>query len=181
MSVPSLQGEVQAPAAPVVHLGAMAMPNQSRPGLAAGLKRRLELDVEHIEERHQAILTDVEAAFESAGIGVSWLKQCVSEEVKHVKRGHEEIMTRLEAITAVIDAEITDGAGEAILHRNQPCVRETSEDMGHSRGKYDGFCCGRCRDPWHSGHGPACERIENFFVVVATTVTPTEAGESRPP
>ena len=94
------------------------MPNQSRPGLAAGLKRRLELDVEHIEERHQAILTDVEAAFESAGIGVSWLKQCLSEEVKHVKRGHEEIMTRLEAITAVIDAEITGGADEAILHHN---------------------------------------------------------------
>ena len=73
----------------------MAMPNQSLPGLAAGLKRCLDRDVEVMEERHQAILADVEPALESAGVGVSWLKQRLTEKVKHVKGTHGEIMIRL--------------------------------------------------------------------------------------
>ena len=154
------------------------MPNQSLPGLAAGLKRRLDLDVEHIEERQQATLSDVESVFESAGIGVSWLKQRLTEKVKHVNGTHAEIMTRLGTITGAKAAETTtttiDGAGEARLHHNQPCVRDGCGLMGHSTGAYDGFCCGRCRKG-HSGHGPACERIEDLFAVVATTMTPTEA------
>ena len=157
------------------------MPNQSLPGLAAGLKRRLDLNVEHIEERQQAILTDVESAFESTGIGVSWLKQRLTEKVEHVKRGHAEIMTRLGIITAAKAAETTtttiDGASEARLHHNQPCVRDGCGLMGHRTGAYDGFCCGRCRNG-HSGHGPACERIEDLF---AGFCCGTEAEESQIP
>ena len=134
---------------------------------------------EHIEERQQAILTDVESAFESVGIGVSWLKQRFIEKVKHVKRGHAEIMTRLGIITASLHAETIDGAGEASLHHNQPCVRDTCEYMGHSNGEYDGFCCGRCKDPWHNGHGPACEGLRQTIALVAQTVTPTEAEASQ--
>ena len=110
----------------------MPKTNQPLPRLAASLKRRLDRDVELMEERHQAILADVEPALESAGVGVSWLKQRLTEKVKHVKRGHAEIMTRLGIITASIDAETIEGAGEASLHHNQPCVRDTCEYMGHN-------------------------------------------------
>ena len=155
------------------------MPNQSLPGLAAGLKRRLDRDVELMEERHQAILADVEPALESAGVGVSWLKQRLTEKVKHVNGTHAEIMTRLGSITAAKAAETTtttiDGAGEARLHHNQPCVRDGCGLMGHRTGAYDGFCCGRCRNG-HSGHGPACERIEDPFAGFCT-----EAEESQIP
>ena len=162
------------------------MPNQSLPGLAAGLKRGLDRDVELMEERHQAILADVAPALESAGVGVSWLKQRLTEKVKHVKGTHGEIMIRLGEISAAIAAETTtttttttiDGAGKAIRHHSQPCVRDGCGLMGHRTGAYDGFCCGRCRNG-HRGHGPACERIEDPFAVVATTMNPTEAEESQ--
>ena len=47
-----------------------------------------------MEERHQAILADVEPALESAGVGVSWLKQRLTDKVLHVNGTHAEIMTR---------------------------------------------------------------------------------------
>ena len=44
--------------------------------------------------------------------------------------------------------------------------------MEHSGGDHNGFCCGRCRDPWRVGDGPQCEAVARNPLPAANAVVP---------
>ena len=53
----------------------VTMLSHSRFGPVANLKRRLEMEIEHIEKRHKSMLEQATTAFESMELGIAWLGQ----------------------------------------------------------------------------------------------------------
>ena len=65
------QSEVRPLSATDELLDSVAMLSHSRPGPVAGLKRRLEMQIEHVGKRDKSMLEEVTTVVESMDLGIA--------------------------------------------------------------------------------------------------------------